>query len=382
MRPARVVVAGSVDDGKSTLLGRLMCDAERVFGDEVEAVRKASPDELNLAFFTDGLMLERRDGITLDVAWRHLTLGARRLLLADVPGHADLVHNMATGASTADAALVLVDAQRGIQPQTRRHLVMLSGLGVKRVIVCINKMDAVAFEESVAVRLGGELGAFARALGVQLEVIPVSALQGDNLVGRSERMPWYAGPTVAGQLELVEPLPPPEHLRAVFQLDSDRDGWTSLHLLSGELEDLATAWPEGRPCRVLERSPHGVGRVRLDSPHARGTLLTAPGKPAQVGTGAELIVTWLGPIDCTPQLQLQLVQHGRTTAARVSPLQSVSLESGALEATNTLGAGDVGRLRISLERATWFDRWEDSPVTGTALLVDQQGHTVAGARFT
>ena len=401
MRPTRVAVAGSVDDGKSTLLGRLMCDSDRVFRDEVEAVRKATPVSLspagervgeranklnlnlNLAFFTDGLMHERAEGITLDVAWRHLTLGTRRLLLADVPGHAELIRNMATGASTADAALLLVDAERGLQPQTRRHLTMLGGLGVKCVVVCINKMDAVGFDEAVAKKLGESLRPLAAAFGVSLEVIPVSALDGDNIVRRSERMTWYSGPTVAERLEAMEPVPVAPSTRAVVQLDGAEDGWTSLHLLSGAVAtgDVLESWPGGGACRVVELSPLGAGRARLAQALPRGTLLTGGERP-RVGADALMTVTWLGPSDCTPQLEVTLLQLGRTTPGRVMELSRVSRDTGALEATEVLTAGEVGRLQVRLERPTWFDRWEDSAGTGSCLLVDGAGRTVAGARFT
>ena len=377
MRPVRVAVAGSVDDGKSTLLGRLMCDADKVFGDEVEAVKKASLAPtggesrgagLNLAFFTDGLTTERRDGITLDVAWRHLTLGSNRLLLADVPGHAELVRNMATGASTADAALLLVDAERGLQPQTRRHLVMLFGLGVKRVVVCINKMDAIGFNESVAISLASALRSLADALGVKLEVIPVSALQGDNIVRRSERMPWYAGPTVAELLATIDPIADATGTRSVVQLDSDSEGWTALQ---GEVSDELTAWPGGAPCRVLERSPHGVGRVRLQPPQSRGTLLTS--EPPLMSAHVTLIVTWLGPTDCVPGLSVKLLQQARQTPGRiVGKFERVNRESGAFETATSLTSGDVGRVHLELERETWF---------ALAVLVDDAGQTIAGARF-
>ena len=410
-RPVRVAVAGSVDDGKSTLLGRLMLDSERVFRDELEAVRKASnphPNPLpkgeggngvslrerigvrvepNLAFFTDGLMLERREGITLDVAWRHLTLGDRRLLLADVPGHVELVRNMATGASTADAAILLVDAERGVQLQTRRHLVMLSGLGVKQVIICINKLDAMKFSEELTAKLINELRALASPLGVALEVIPISALEGDNVVKRSERMSWYSGPTVAERLESLAPRAESQHLRAIVQLDSDSHGWTSLHevrpspLAQGEGELIA--WPSGEPCLVLERSPLGAGRVRLDRPLPRGTLLTSTAAPPRVASEAKLIVTWLGPREGAQGLSLTMLQHGRKTGCQITGAIEVrSRESGLLEPAARLNAGDVGVVHVALERATWFDGWEESPATASCLFVDGDGQTVAGARFT
>lgn len=337
---------------------------------------------MNLAFFTDGLMLERRDGITLDVAWRHLTLGTRRLLLADVPGHAELVRNMATGASTADAALLLVDAERGVQPQTRRHLVMLGGLGVTCVVVCINKMDAVGFAQAVATRLTLELDALARSLGIALEVIPISALEGDHIVRRGDRMAWYSGPTVAQRLESMQCVPAPSVARAVVQLDSDGDGWTSVHSLNGALEDELVAWPEQQRVRVLERSPLGAGRVRLESKLPRGTLLTPIDQPARVGSEVNVIVTWLGPSECISGLRLTVLQHGRRTGALVNgPLRRVSRKSGELEPATSFVPGDVGRVRLVLDAPTWFDAWNECAPSASALLIDSEGRTVAGARF-
>ncbi|MFT3710965.1 MAG: GTP-binding protein [Archangium sp.] len=353
-------MAGSVDDGKSTLLGRLLNDTEKVFADEVEAVRRASgtPD-VNLAFFTDGLITERAKGITLDVAWRHCELGGRRLLIADVPGHAELVRNMATGASVADAAVLLVDAMRGIQTQTRRHLVMLSGLGVSRVIVCLNKMDGVGFARSVADQLINELRTFGSALALELEFIPLSALLGDNVVHRSLKLDWYTGPTLAERLATLEPVPEAPGTFAVVQLGTDAAGWTSLHVLRGELRagDLG----------VLEVSPLGVGRVRLDVPRARGEALSSVA--VRTGTSWPVTVTWLGPGASSTGAKLKLLQHGRITEATMpSRLRRRSLSTGHFEAADSLSAGDVAEVELQLERETWLE--------GPALLVDEHGRTV------
>lgn len=371
MRPVRVAVAGSVDDGKSTLLGRLMSDAELVFTDEVDAVRRASRSaELNLAFFTDGLTVERERGITLDVAWRHLTLGNTRLLLADVPGHAELVRNMATGASTADAALLLVDAARGVQPQTRRHLVMLAGLGVATVIVVLNKMDAVGYSRAVADQLTAPLRQLAGALGLELELLPCSALLGENVVHRSERLAWFTGPTVAERLATIAPRAWPGTFRAAVQLPSTATGWTALHVLGGELHAgaILEALPSGASVRVLEVSPTSPSRVRLDVALARGELLAAPGT-VQVEQACEVIITCLE----RPSGVVRLLQHGRATGAALTQLRRRSLETGLAQPADRLEPGDVAEARLRLDAPTWL--------CGEALLIDDAGRTVAGVRF-
>ncbi|MCC6333701.1 MAG: 50S ribosome-binding GTPase [Myxococcales bacterium] len=372
MRPVRVAVAGSVDDGKSTLLGRLLNDTERVFVDEVEAVRRASGEELNLAFFTDGLVAERARGITMDVAWRHLTLEGRRLLLADVPGHAELVRNMATGASVADAAVLLVDAARGVQAQTRRHLTMLSGLGVEEVLVCLNKMDEVGFSADVASELRAAIARLQAPLGLRLEFIPVCALSGDNVARRSARMGWYEGPTLVDWLASLRPPEVPARFDALVQLDSDAQGWTSLHPLSGGLPvgpELYSA-PGAGTVRVVERSPLGAGRVRLSAPQPRGTLLSSA--PIPVGRRWDVVVTWLGPGALRSGSALRLLQHGRVTRAEVGALLHRSRESGLLEDAAALDGGDVGEVTLELERPTWL--------VHPALLVDGDGQTVGGVR--
>ncbi|MBL8916292.1 MAG: 50S ribosome-binding GTPase [Archangium sp.] len=366
MRPVIVAIAGSVDDGKSTLLGRLLNDTERVYADEVEAVRRASEGGVaNLAFFTDGLITERARGITMDVAWRHYESSGKRFLLADVPGHAELVRNMATGASVADAAVLLVDAVRGVQSQTRRHLVMLSGLGVRRVLVCLNKMDGVGFSAEVAAKLSESLSSLGGALGLGLEFIPVAALDGDNVVHRSTRMGWYAGPTLAARLLELELVARHEHL-AWVQLGTDASGWTSMHgavRVGGEY----VVTPDGGTVRVLEESPLGAGRVRLSRSLPRGVLLSAMAVPA--GTAANASVTWIGADELSGDAKLTLLQPTRNTPCEVSVQQKRSLESGLLERAASLRSGDVGVVTLKLDTLSWL--------VGPAVLIDSLGQTVA-----
>lgn len=337
MRPVRVAFTGSVDDGKSTLLGRLMHDAERLFADEVAAVQRSSGTELNLAWFTDGLMIERERGITLDVAWRHLTLRDRRFLIADVPGHAELVRNMATGASVADAAVVLVDATRGPQPQTMRHLQILRGLGVTDIAVCLNKIDLVK-----------ELPRLDWAEGLQ--IISVSALTGANVVHH------VSGPTLADHLLSLTPFEP-SGTRAIAQLPP-REGWHACHLIgeAPKVGDRLTAWPEGREVEVREVHE---GSLRLSIELPRGTLLTAV-EPL-VTTGLDLVVTWLEK----PRHDVTVLQHGRRTRATFS----------------AFGGGEVERLGCQLASPTWFEAWNVCHDTSCALIIDDDGRTIGAARY-
>lgn len=368
----RVAVAGSVDDGKSTLLGRLLNDTERVFADEAEAVKRASGADVNLAFFTDGLVTERARGITMDVAWRHFSppgAPTKRLLLADVPGHAELIRNMATGASVADAAVLLVDATRGVQAQTRRHLVMLSGLGVSRVSLCLNKMDGVGFAETVFAELVRALTDFTRELGLEVDFIPVSALSGDNVVHRSARMPWYVGPTVAERLSAFEAKEAGEGVVAVVQLAPGADGWTSLHVERGELTRGLSLRSANGAVTLIELSPLGAGRVRLDRALPRGALLTTFEVPMTARLRA--CATWIGAGETKPGDAFTVLQCGRRTDGVLTALEGRrSVSHGRFERATVLGPGDVGRIELKLDEPTW--------VHGPALLIDSNGRTVAG----
>ncbi|HEY9353136.1 MAG TPA: GTP-binding protein, partial [Nocardioides sp.] len=204
----RFATAGSVDDGKSTLIGRLLFDSKSIFTDQLESVEKTSQDKghgyVDLSLLTDGLRSEREQGITIDVAYRYFATPNRKFIIADTPGHVQYTRNMVTGASTADLGLVLVDARHGLTEQSRRHAVLLSLLRVPHLVLCINKMDLVDYSQEVYNKISAEFTAFATKLNIpDLEVIPISALQGDNVVTRSTNMDWYSGPTLIHHLEHV-----------------------------------------------------------------------------------------------------------------------------------------------------------------------------------
>ena len=213
MQMLRFTTAGSVDDGKSTLIGRLLYDSKSIFEDQLEAVEEASRsrgnEEVNLALLTDGLRAEREQGITIDVAYRYFATPKRKFIIADTPGHVQYTRNMVTGASTADLAVILVDARHGIMEQTVRHSFIASLLGIREVVVAVNKMDLVDFSEEVFTTIVSDYRKMEQEMGFSLEnvtFIPISAKDGDNVVNRSERMPWYSGPSLLEYLETV-PIP-------------------------------------------------------------------------------------------------------------------------------------------------------------------------------
>ena len=206
----RFITCGSVDDGKSTLIGRLLHDSKLIFEDQLAAIQKDSQrynttdDEIDLALLVDGLQAEREQGITIDVAYRYFSTDKRKFIIADCPGHEQYTRNMATGASTCDLAIILVDAKRGVQTQTRRHSFIVSLLGVRHVIVAVNKMDLMAYDQAAYAEIHRQYLELAENLGFEtLDFVPISALRGDNVVAVSERMPWYQGPTLMGLLESV-----------------------------------------------------------------------------------------------------------------------------------------------------------------------------------
>ena len=204
----RFTTAGSVDDGKSTLIGRLLHDCRAVYEDQLASVRKSpvnrSGKEIDFSLLTDGLRAEREQGITIDVAYRYFSTPRRKFIIADTPGHEQYTRNMATGASTADLAIILVDATKGLLPQTRRHAYIASLLGIPQVIAAINKMDLAGYREEVFARLQDDFAVLAQGLGISaVQSVPISALEGDNIVERSARTPWYAGPTLLEHLEAV-----------------------------------------------------------------------------------------------------------------------------------------------------------------------------------
>ncbi|WP_459250605.1 sulfate adenylyltransferase subunit 1 [Streptomyces youssoufiensis] len=379
----RWATAGSVDDGKSTLVGRLLYDSKAVLADQLEAVERTSHDRgqraPDLALLTDGLRAEREQGITIDVAYRYFATPRRRFILADTPGHVQYTRNMVTGASTAQLTVVLVDARHGVVEQTRRHLAVAALLRVPHVVLAVNKMDLVDYAEPVFTAIAGEFAAHAASLGVrEVTAIPISALVGDGVVTASSRMPWYAGPTLLDHLERVdvggEPAARPARFPVQCVIRHDGARYYAGQLAAGVLRvgDRVTVLPSGRTTtiRSIDLLGRAVGAARsaqsvtlrladeLDV--ARGDLI-APVDAAPAATrDVEAAVCHLHDRPLRPGAQVLLRHTTRTVRAVVREVYGVA----------ELGPNDIGRIALRTAEPIAADAYEDARETGSFLLID------------
>ncbi len=379
----RWATAGSVDDGKSTLVGRLLYDSKAVLADQLEAVERTSHDRgqraPDLALLTDGLRAEREQGITIDVAYRYFATPRRRFILADTPGHVQYTRNMVTGASTAQLTVVLVDARHGVVEQTRRHLAVAALLRVPHVVLAVNKMDLVDYAEPVFTAIAGEFAAHAALLGVrEVTAIPISALVGDGVVTASSRMPWYAGPTLLDHLERVdvggEPAARPARFPVQGVIRHDGARHYAGQLAAGVLRvgDRVTVLPSGRTTtiRSIDLLGRAVGAARAaqsvtlrladELDVARGDLI-APADAAPAATReVEAAVCHLHDRPLRPGEQVLLRHTTRTVRAVVREIY------GAAE----LGPNDIGRIALRTAEPIAADAYEDARETGSFLLID------------
>jgi sulfate adenylyltransferase large subunit len=405
----RLATAGSVDDGKSTLIGRLLHDSRAIADDQLAAIEQASRrrggDALDLALLTDGLRAEREQGITIDVAYRHFATVRRRFVLADTPGHVQYTRNMVTGVSTADAAIVLVDARSGILEQTRRHVAIAALLRVPHLVVAVNKMDLVAFDEARFAELAAEVDAIARRLGVRdTTAIPLSALLGDNVVGRSRAMPWYDGPPLLEHLETVDVGPEADDGRLRLPVQWVIRGTTAsdpdYRAYAGRVErgrirpgQRVVALPGGVTATVraidtfegpIEEAARGSSvAVRLIDPLdlGRGGMIAGEiDAPAPVSR-VDAIACWLDAKPLRPGGRY-LVQHTTRVVRAVVERIDHRLDLDTLGpdgAADTLGANDIGRLHARLADPIFADAFADHRVTGSAILIDEATHATVAA---
>jgi sulfate adenylyltransferase large subunit len=391
----RFSTAGSVDDGKSTLIGRLLYDSRNVYEDQLRAVtgKQFGQQKLGIDFalLTDGLRAEREQGITIDVAYRFFATQRRKFIIADTPGHEQYTRNMATGASTADLAIILIDARKGILPQSRRHAYIASLLGTRHLVAAINKMDLVDFSEEVYRKISRDFSALLREYGgADLITIPVSALDGDNVVEPSARTPWYTGPTLLQHLESV---PTWTDIAAqafrmavqrVIRPDQSYRGFAG-QIASGTVRrgDLVKVHPSGRSSRVASittfdgdldeaRAPLSIALTFEDELDiSRGDLLTTISQPPEISTVIEASLVWFDE----QRLETHhpyLMKHGTaTTHARVTRvLHRINTQTLDEEAVNSLGMNDIGVAHLELTRPIVFDIYAENRALGSFILID------------
>jgi len=391
----RVSTAGSVDDGKSTLIGRLLHDTHSVYEDQLEAVRKSPVNRaggaVDLSLLTDGLRAEREQGITIDVAYRYFSTPRRTFILADTPGHEQYTPNMATGASTADAAVILVDARKGLLAQSRRHAFIAALLGVRELVVAVNKMDLVGYSREVFERIAGDFQALEpRLRGARLSFIPVSALEGDNVVERSERMPWYEGPTLLETLEQIEPdsgaVSGPFRFPVQYVI-RPHDGFRGFagRIVSGRVRpgDAVTELPSGRRTRVarivtfdgdLEEAvaPMSVTVVLEDEIDvSRGSLLASAAQPPQLSRRMEAYTVWMSTELLDPG-KTYLLRHGphEVQARALAVRHAVDITTLDPRPAQSLGWSEIGLVLWETARPLAFDLYGEVRQNGAFIVID------------
>ncbi|GAA4205306.1 sulfate adenylyltransferase subunit CysN [Actinocatenispora rupis] len=406
----RFATAGSVDDGKSTLIGRLLYDSKSIFEDQLAAVESTSAargDEYtDLALLTDGLRAEREQGITIDVAYRYFATPKRKFIIADTPGHIQYTRNMVTGASTADLALILVDARKGLVEQSRRHAFLCSLLRVPHLVLCVNKMDLVDYSQEVFERIHAEFTAFATKLEIaDLTVIPISALRGDNVVSRSATMPWYEGPSLLHHLEnvhiasdrnLVDARFPVQYvIRPHSSSNHDYRGYAG-QIASGVFKpgDEVMVLPSGFTTRIAgidtadgplaeAFAPMSVTiRLADELDVSRGDLICRPHNAPTQAQDIDAMVCWMDeqrPLRPRGKYAIKHTTH--SARAMVRDLQ-YRLDVNSLhrdEAADSLALNEIGRVRLRTTRPLLADEYRRNRTTGGFILIDEQTNRTVAA---
>jgi len=404
MELLRFTTAGSVDDGKSTLIGRLLHDSKAVYEDQLASVKRSrinrSSGPIDFSLLTDGLRAEREQGITIDVAYRYFATSRRKFIIADTPGHEQYTRNMATGASTADLAVILVDATKGILPQTRRHAFIASLFGIRNVLIAVNKMDLVEYREDVFLDVERDFSRLAEQLGItNVQCVPISALEGDNVVERSERTFWYQGPTLLEHLETV-PLTSSDALESlrfpvqlVMRPDAMFRGFAG-RIASGVIRpgDDVLALPSGRRTRVRSIVSYDGDLPEAFAPMSvtvqledeidlsRGDMLVLPENPPRVSRRFRAMVVWLhgAPLELG---KTYLVKHTtRQTKSRAVQIRHrVNVNTLEQEQTTQLNMNEIASVDFEAHVPLFFDPYSSNRTTGSFILIDAICNATVGA---
>ena len=409
----RFATAGSVDDGKSTLIGRLLYDSKSIFADQLEAVERTSRDRgedyTNLALLTDGLRAEREQGITIDVAYRYFATPRRKFIIADTPGHIQYTRNMVTGASTADLAVVLVDARNGLTEQSRRHAFLTTLLRVPHMVLAVNKMDLVDYSAEVFEKISEEFSAFASRLDIgDLTFIPISALHGDNVVDRSANMPWYDGPSLLHHLEhvhiasdrnLIDVRFPVQYvIRPHAATDADLHDYRGYagQVAGGVLKpgDEVLHLPSGFSTKVRRIEAAGTELAEAFAPMSvtllldddvdisRGDMICRPNNRPAAAQDIEAMVCWMTSDSALQRRSRLIVKHtSRTVKAIVTDLH-YRIDVNTLhrdESATALGLNEIGRVRLRLTQPVFCDPYARNRTTGGLILIDEGTNATVGA---
>ena len=410
----RFATAGTVDDGKSTLIGRLLYDSKQSFEDQLDAVERSSAqrgyDYVNLALLTDGLRAEREQGITIDVAYRYFATPKRKFIIADTPGHVQYTRNMVTGASTADLAIVLIDSRKGLLEQSKRHAFIATLLRIPHLVLCVNKMDLVDYDQATYERIKDEFRAFATRLDIaDITFIPISALRGDNVVDHSDNMPWYPGVPLLTHLEevhiasdrnLIDSRFPVQYvIRPLTDSHHDYRGYAGQVLggvfragdevtvlpsgLNSTIAEIEGSHGPGLPAPVEEAFPPMSATIRLadDIDVSRGDMICRVGNQPHVGQDLDAMVCWL--VDRPLSLGSRYVLKHTTRSARaVVRSLRYRLDVNTLhrdESASELTLNEIGRVSLRTTVPLLYDEYRRNRATGSFILIDEATNVTAGA---
>jgi sulfate adenylyltransferase subunit 1 len=405
----RFTTAGSVDDGKSTLIGRLLFDAKAIFEDQLEAIRLTSErrggDEVDLSLLTDGLRAEREQGITIDVAYRYFSTPKRKFIIADTPGHIQYTRNMVTGASTANVALVLVDARHGVIEQTKRHAFLASLLQIPHLVVCINKMDLVDYKEDVYNNIKAEFEKFSFKLDVKdVHFIPISALKGDNIVDRSQNMPWFEGSTLLYYLENVHIGSDHNFIDARFPIQHvirpNTDEFHDYRGYAGRVAggiwkkgDQVTLLPSGFQSKIakidsmdgeLEEAYPPLSVTLLledDLDLSRGEMIVRENNQPNVEQDIELMICWFSEKPMQLNGKYTLFHTTREARCVIKEIRS-KLNIKTLHRDQEdlkIGMNDIGRISIRTTKPLFYDSYRKNRITGSVILIDEGTNATVAA---
>lgn len=402
----RFLTCGSVDDGKSTLIGRLLHDSRQVYEDHLNTLKSESQkigttgEKLDFALLVDGLQAEREQGITIDVAYRYFSTAKRKFIIADTPGHEQYTRNMATGASTCDLAIILIDARRGVLEQTRRHSFIASLLGIRQFIVAVNKMDLVNFDEKVFNSIKTEYLGFAAGLPkIDIKVVPISALDGDNLVTKSEQMPWYAGEPLLTLLENAEvgtrnvDLPFRMPVQLVSRPNLDFRGYMGT-IAAGVVKpgDVVKVLPSGKESKVKRivtfdgdldyALPGEAVTITLEDEIdiSRGDLLVAPEADTQITQRVLANVVWMTEEPLQPHRQYDIKLATRKTRGHVDAIRHrIDVNTLEQHEATELKLNEIGLLELSLTNQIGVDPYDKVRDTGSFIVIDRLSNVTIGA---